>query len=65
MLIFYSKDDAFISVADGKRVTELFKNNIYKNTSVLLPYAGFRHMDFLWAVDAVIKRMHEHDDEHR
>lgn len=72
MLIFWSKDDAFISVEDGKRVAELFKDNIYKNTAVLLPYAGFRHMDFLWSIhakkqlyDTVIKRMHEYDDEHR
>ncbi|XP_028967829.1 lipase 3-like [Galendromus occidentalis] len=72
MLIFYSKDDAFISVEDGARVSQLFKNNIYKNTAILLPCSGFVHMDFLWSVNAkkqlynmVIKRMHEYDEEHR
>ena len=72
MLMFYSKNDAFVSVEDGDRVAQLFRKNLYKNTATLLPYSGFIHMDFLWSInakkqlyDTVIKRMHEYDDEHR
>ncbi|OQR71899.1 lipase 3-like [Tropilaelaps mercedesae] len=68
MLIFYSKQDSFVSVRDGQRVVELFKDNVYKSTGVELPYSGFVHMDFLWSIqakqqlyDLVIERMKEID----
>ncbi|XP_022671434.1 lipase 3-like isoform X2 [Varroa destructor] len=70
MLIFYAKNDSFISVRDGRKVVERFRDNLYKDTAIELPHAGFVHMDFLWSIkakeqlyDTIIKRMREIDGE--